>query len=108
MCEISCKYSEWLPRKWQKNFRGYFLLPHTVDPRLTYQLTHLLLPEQRELFHADLMLIRVDSVDGRQRSRRVQTEEDLRCDDAELIAQHRPAEVDEVIKRNEAENTDAD
>ena len=25
MCEISCKNSERLLRKWQKNFRGYFL-----------------------------------------------------------------------------------
>jgi len=30
MCEISCKNSERLLRKWQKNFRGYFFLPHTV------------------------------------------------------------------------------
>ena len=28
MCEISCKNSERLQRKWQKNFRGYFFGAH--------------------------------------------------------------------------------
>jgi len=67
-----------------------------------------LLPEQRELFHADLVLIRVDSADGRDRSCRVQTEDRLRNDDAELIAEHRPAEMDVDIKHKEADNTDDD
>jgi len=39
MCEISCKNSKRLLRKWQKNFRGYFFAAHCESSWLSWCIT---------------------------------------------------------------------
>ena len=54
------------------------------------------------------MLINVDFVDACGDSRSIQAKDRQTEDDAGLVAQHRPAEMDEGVERDEAADTDAD
>ena len=60
------------------------------------------------MFYSDLVLIHVNSVDGCDNSRWVEAEDCQTKDDADLVAKHRPAEMDEEVKNNVAAYTDAD
>jgi len=58
--------------------------------------------------HTDLMLIRLDLTDCCHNSRRVESEDRQTDDDARLVTEHRPTEVNVRIERDEAADTDAD